>query len=284
VEPGQTLNAGRSSPALQALKKNSEEIIMTNKQIKKFPLAALLVAALAVTQMARAQVAQTKATPTPTPTPKATPVRAPIFVPAQKPPATPTPAQRGGKPPVVPTPTPIASPRVGVIGEPPPKGGKKPIGDPDTAGENHGRSRPVNGATMSKDQFRALPNSTVILLPGGKQTTKQEMLDSLKTKFAPQKSTPPKAAAKTDARAAFMQKQTSEMKTRNGKVQTEMSRLKAKDQAFQQSPQYQAISNEAVQLQAQYQKASPAEKQKIEMRARQLQKDLEAMRTRNMQQ
>lgn len=284
---------------------------MMTRQNKQFAFVALLVAALATAHMGLAQtatpkpepgdatkknigpkiggvspMATPKATPTPTPkatpapTPKATPIPAPI-IPVQKPPMTPTPIKGGPKPPIVATPTPVATPRVGIIGEPTPKGGKKPVGVPEKDGGNVGKGKSVDGSKMTKDQFRSMPNSTVILLPGGKQTTKQQMMDALEARFKAQKSTPPKTASRTDARSTFMQKQQTEIKSRNGKVQTEMARLKTKDQAFQQSSQYQAINTEALQLQAQYQKASPAEKQKIEARARQLQKQLEDLRARN---
>ena len=124
--------------------------------------------------------------------------------------------------------------------------------------------------------FRSMPGNTIIKLPNGKQITKDELIAQAKAKMGTPAS-PKSSAQLAQKRSAFAQKQQTELKTRNSKVQTEMARLKSQDQAFHSSAQYQTLQKEAAALNSQYQTASPAEKTKIEARARELQKQLEAL-------
>jgi hypothetical protein len=175
------------------------------------------------------------------------------------------------KPPVVTQPNPQTAP------------GKTPAIVKDTADQKLGKPKVVDGSKLSKQDFRALPDNAVILVPGGKQVTKQELLDEAKAKLAQLKSNPPKTAQSlASLRAQFEKKQHDDLVARNAKVTAEIARYKTKEQAMLQSTSYQAIQSEASNLHLQYQKASPAEKQKIENRARELQKQLEDLKSRNL--
>src|SRR5262249_51284827 len=159
-------------------------------------------------------------------------------------------------------------------------GGKTPVINKDAAEQSLGKPKIVDGSKLTKEAFRALPGNAVILLPGGQQTTKQQMLDDAKAKLSKLQSASPKSEQSlASIRAKFEQKQQADLRTRNDKVLAEIARYKSREQAFLQSPSYQTIQNEANGLHAQYTKASPAEKQKIENRARELQKQLEGLKS-----
>ena len=161
--------------------------------------------------------------------------------------------------------------------------GKSPTVSTAVSKNNLGKANVVDGSKMTKEAFLGMPNNAVILLPEGRQVTKQQMLDESKARFVQREASLSKTAQPLDdERAKFAQKQRSDLKARNDKVLAEIARYNSKAQAFLQSAQYLSIHNEATALNAQYAQASPAEKRRIEQRAQKLQRQLENLKAANL--
>jgi len=154
---------------------------------------------------------------------------------------------------------------------------------PATGSAVQNRAGTIDGNTLTKDQFRALPPSAVIQVQG-RQTTKQEILDKARTNLhASSRATSQQLSARlNDVRTKFLQKQQADLKSRNDKVQAALAQRRANEEVFTRSPQFLALHNQAVSLQAEYDRATPAEKTKLESRARELQKQLKNLKAANM--
>jgi hypothetical protein len=146
-----------------------------------------------------------------------------------------------------------------------------------------GYTKVVDGNTLTKDQFRALPANAVIQ-EQGKKVTKQELLNQAPARLQATSSASrhQRMARFIEVRNRFLQKQQSDLKARDNKVLAEFARRKAGEELFIRSTQYVAIRNQALDLQAQYAQASPAEKPRLELQARELQKQLKNLKTANL--
>src|SRR5262249_49898031 len=74
----------------------------------------------------------------------------------------------------------------------------------------------VNGTTLTKEQFRALPPNAVIQLPG-KQVTKQELLNNVKAPV-PGAGRQATFSRLNELRSKLIEKQRADLKLRNDKV------------------------------------------------------------------
>ena len=154
---------------------------------------------------------------------------------------------------------------------------------PVTGSPAQNRASAIDGNTLTKDQFRALPLSAVVQVQG-RQTTKQEILDKARTNLhTSSRATPQQLSARlSEVRTKFLQKQQADLKSRNDKVLAALAQRRANEEVFARSPQFLALHNEALSLQSQYDRATPAEKTKLESRARELQKQLQKLKAANM--
>ena len=151
-----------------------------------------------------------------------------------------------------------------------------------TADANAQAGPVVNGAQITKEQFRALPPETVLDVQG-KKITKAELLAEAKAKSdqaiqAQTKTLQAKAASDFEAaRAKFLEQQETELQARNAKVTAEITRLKTLQSQFEASAAYKAIEKETADMQARYGSASPADRAKLQARAQVLHQQLRQM-------
>jgi hypothetical protein len=137
----------------------------------------------------------------------------------------------------------------------------------------------INSAQLTKEQFRALPPNAVLDI----QITKAELLAQAKARSEQEiqsqaKSLQAKVAADFNAaRTKFLEQQNAELQARNAKVMAEIIRLKNLESQFEASLAYKVIETETTDLQAQFDNASPADRAKIQARARVLHEQLRQM-------
>jgi hypothetical protein len=145
------------------------------------------------------------------------------------------------------------------------------------------RAAIVDGNTLGKEQFRALPPSALIQVQG-RQVTKQAMLDQVKTR--PQRastiSSQQRTARLNELRGRFLQKQQAELRSRNEKVMAAFTQRRVHEEAFTHSAQFLKIHNEAIALRSEYDRASPSQKTRLEARARELQRQLQNLKASNL--
>jgi hypothetical protein len=152
-----------------------------------------------------------------------------------------------------------------------------PLAPPPITAPVMNRTNTVDGSTLTKDQFRALPPNAVIRIQGS-QITKQEMLDKIKVKGQTMSAVSPTAKL-NELRNKFLQKQQTDLKSRNDKVMAALAQRRINEETFTRSAQFLAIHNEALSLQSQYDRATPGEKTRLETRARELQRQLQTLKT-----
>jgi len=145
------------------------------------------------------------------------------------------------------------------------------------------RSAIVDGSTLSKEQFRALPSSTLIQVQG-RQVTKQAMLDQVKPwpQRASTISSQQRTARLNELRGRFLQKQQAELRARNEKVMAAFAQRRGHEEAFTRSAQFLKIHSEAISLQSEYDRASLSQKTRLEARARELQRQLQNLKASNL--
>ena len=151
-----------------------------------------------------------------------------------------------------------------------------PLAPPPITSPVVNRTSTVDGSTLTKDQFRALPPNALIRIQGN-QVTKQEMLDKVKTRGQTTPAISPTARL-NEVRNKFSQKQQADLKSRNDKVIAALAQRRISEEAFTRSAQFLAIHNEALSLQSQYDRATPGEKTRLETRARELQRQLQTLK------
>jgi hypothetical protein len=130
----------------------------------------------------------------------------------------------------------------------------------------------------TKEEFRKLPPNALLTV-GGRQITKQALLDQIRKNLTTnQTAANNQLAAKLSAsRAKFFAQQQAKLQAANDKVFAEAARLTKLQNDLTTSPGFQAIQNESQNLLSQYKNAPPAEKTRMQARARELHKQLQQL-------
>lgn len=159
-------------------------------------------------------------------------------------------------------------------------GAEKPKGKTQIL-EQKGQPQIFKIEQMTKDQFKALPDSAVIEFKG-KQMTKGQFISEMNQKSremaekakAEMKS---KRMAEFEARRAkFLQQEKQRITANNAKVRGEFERLKQQASSAK-AKQFTAIRQEAIQLNNKSKNANPAEQAQIEKRAEELLRQLKQL-------
>jgi len=130
----------------------------------------------------------------------------------------------------------------------------------------------LKGEELTKEQFKALPDSAVIEFKGQQKTKGQiiaEVEQKRKQTLAKMKNVSKSQFEVT--RAKFLQEQKAKIEAANAKAKADFERLKAN------SAKYAAIKQEALQLFNKSKTATPAEQEQIEKRANELLQQLKQM-------
>jgi hypothetical protein len=134
--------------------------------------------------------------------------------------------------------------------------------------ERASRPQTVSGERLTKQQFEALPDSTLIDFKGRRMTKA-----GIRAREAQSRETAEKAEALARQSRMEFQQQLIQFEQQR-KTKLEIDKAKAMGEFARRSeahsPQLKAIEVEAVQLQERSKRASPAEKARIEQRASQL--------------
>jgi hypothetical protein len=121
---------------------------------------------------------------------------------------------------------------------------------------------------MSREQFHALPDASMVRYRGQNMTKASFIQQRLKEFQTQAKTVQPKPGLSFDAmKAQFRQKQAGQLAAENARVQAVMDNLNRQIKQLEGSPAYSVLVKEAYELQQRYPTASLAEQPRLKQRA-----------------
>jgi hypothetical protein len=121
---------------------------------------------------------------------------------------------------------------------------------------------------MTSAQFRALPDSSMLLYKGQSLTKSAFIQQRLREFQLRAQSTPPKTSISFEMlKAQFRQKEAAALAQKNARVEAIMAEVNSRTQQVQSSPAFLALAKESAEIQRRYSDANPAQQAQLKQRA-----------------